>query len=105
MLLTAIYNVLKENKSYNAKIYCQTDKPPVQRTVTVDEVVYILLRQEYIVIPSQYDRYANLFWPFNAGLFAIHFYSVLYFSSFDFLFQPFYDNPFRPFMEAVAIPF
>ena len=52
MLLTAIYNVLKENKSYNAKIYCQTDKPPVQRTVTVDEVVYILLRQEYIVIPS-----------------------------------------------------
>lgn len=52
MLLTAIYNILKKNEPYNADLYRQADKPPLQRTVTVDEAIYILQRQGYIVTPS-----------------------------------------------------
>ena len=52
MLLTAIYNILKKNEPYNADLYHQADKPPVHRTVTVDEAIYILQRQGYIVMPS-----------------------------------------------------
>lgn len=52
MLLTAIYNILKKNEPYNADLYRQADKPLLQRTVTVDEAVYILQRQGYIVTPS-----------------------------------------------------
>ena len=42
MLLTSIYNILKKNEPYNAEFYRQADKPPVHRTVTVDEAIYIL---------------------------------------------------------------
>lgn len=52
MLLTAIYNILKKNEPYNADLYRQADNPPLQRTVTVDEAIYILQRQGYIVTPS-----------------------------------------------------
>lgn len=52
MLLTAIYNILKKNEPYNAELYRQADKPPIQRNVTVDEAIYILQRQGYIVTPS-----------------------------------------------------
>ena len=52
MLLTAIYNILKKNEPYNAELYRRADMPPVHRTVTVDEAVYILQRQGYIVTPS-----------------------------------------------------
>lgn len=52
MLLTAIYNILKKNKPYIADLYRQADKPSLHRTVTVDEAVYILQRQVYIVTPS-----------------------------------------------------
>ena len=52
MLLTAIYNILKKNEPYNAELYCRADSPPAHRTVTVDEAVYILQRQGYIVTPS-----------------------------------------------------
>ena len=52
MLLTAIYNILKKNEPYNAYLYRRADKPPVHRTVTVDEAIYILQRQGYIVMPS-----------------------------------------------------
>lgn len=52
MLLTAIYNILKKNEPYNAELYRRTDMPPVHRTVTVDEAIYILQRQGYIVTPS-----------------------------------------------------
>ena len=52
MLLTAIYNILKKNEPYNADLYRQADKPPTHRTVTVDEAIYILQRQGYIVTPS-----------------------------------------------------
>ncbi len=52
MLLTAIYNILKKEEPYNAELYRQADKPPVHRTVTVDEAIYILQRQGYIVTSS-----------------------------------------------------
>lgn len=52
MLLTAIYNILKKNEPYNAELYRQADKPPVHREVSVDEAIYILQRQGYIVTPS-----------------------------------------------------
>ena len=52
MLLTAICNILKKNEPDNADLYRQADKPPLQRTVTVDEAIYILQRQGYIVTPS-----------------------------------------------------
>lgn len=29
MLLTAIYNMLKKNESYNPEFYCKADRPPV----------------------------------------------------------------------------
>ena len=52
MLLTAIYNILKKNEPYNAELYRRADMPPARRTVTVDEAVFILQRQGYIVTPS-----------------------------------------------------
>ena len=52
MLLTAIYNILKKNEPYNAELYRRTDMPPAHRAVTVNEAIYILQRQGYIVTPS-----------------------------------------------------
>jgi len=52
MLLTAIYNILKKNEPYNAELYRQSDKPPVQREVTVEQAIYILQRQGYLVTAS-----------------------------------------------------
>jgi transposase len=53
MLLTAIYNILKKNEPYNPDLYHQSDKPPMQREVTVDEAIYILQRQGYLIsLPS-----------------------------------------------------
>ena len=49
MLLTAIYNILKKNEPYNAELYRQSDKPPVQREVTVEQAIFILQRQGYLV--------------------------------------------------------
>lgn len=49
MLLTAIYNILKKNEHYNAELYRQADKPPVQREVTVEQAIFILQRQGYLV--------------------------------------------------------
>jgi len=49
MLLTAIYNILKNNEPYNAELYRQSNKPPVQREVTVDQAIFILQRQGYLV--------------------------------------------------------
>ena len=49
MLLTAIYNILKKNEPYNPDLYRQSDRPPAHREVSVDEAVYILQRQGYIV--------------------------------------------------------
>ena len=49
MLLTAIYNILKKNEPYNPELYRKCDKPPAHREVSVDEAVYILQRQGYLV--------------------------------------------------------
>ena len=49
MLLTAIYNMLKKNEPYNPDLYRQSDKPPANREVSVDEAIFILQRQGYIV--------------------------------------------------------
>jgi len=52
MMLTAIYNILKKNEPYNAELYRKADKPPVQRVVTVEQAVFILQRQGYLVTDS-----------------------------------------------------
>jgi len=52
MLLTAIYNMLKKNEPYNAELYRQADKPPIQREVTVEQAIFILQRQGYLVTAS-----------------------------------------------------
>ena len=52
MLLTAIYNILKKNEPYNPELYAQINTPPRQRTVSVEEAIFILQRQGYLVAPS-----------------------------------------------------
>ncbi|MEG2012896.1 MAG: IS110 family transposase [Anaerovoracaceae bacterium] len=49
MLLTAIYNILKKNEPYNPELYRSSDRPPVHREVSVEEAVFILQRQGYLV--------------------------------------------------------
>ena len=49
MLLTAIYNMLKKNEPYNPELYRQADRPPTHREVSVDEAIFILQRQGYLV--------------------------------------------------------
>ena len=53
MLLTAIYHMLAKNEPYNAELYRRADKPPANREVSIDEAVYILQRQGYIVTTPQ----------------------------------------------------
>ena len=52
MLLTAIYNILKKNEPYNPELYRQDNNPPAHRAVTVDEAIFILQRQGYLVTPA-----------------------------------------------------
>lgn len=49
MLLTVIYNMLKKNESYNPELYRKGDQPPAHREVSVDEAIFILQRQGYLV--------------------------------------------------------
>ena len=49
MLLTAIYNMLKKNEPYASELYRKSDRPPAHREVSVDEAVFILQRQGYLV--------------------------------------------------------
>ena len=49
MLLTAIYNILKKNEPYNPELYAQINTPPKHRTVSVEEAIFILQRQGYLV--------------------------------------------------------
>ena len=51
MLLTAIYNILKKNEPYNAELYRKADVPPAHRSVTMEEAVFILQRQGYLITP------------------------------------------------------
>ena len=48
-LLTAIYNILKWNEVYNSELYRKADRPPAHREVSVEEAVFILQRQGYLV--------------------------------------------------------
>ena len=49
MLLTAIYNILKKNELYKPELYRSADRPPKNREVSVEEAVFILQRQGYLV--------------------------------------------------------
>ena len=49
MLLTAIYNILKKNEPYNPELYLRANTPPEHRTVSVEEAIFILQRQGYLV--------------------------------------------------------
>ena len=49
MLLTAIYNILRKNEPYNPELYRKADILPAHREVSVEEAVYILQRQGYLV--------------------------------------------------------
>ena len=49
MLLTAIYNILKKREPYNPKLYRNSGTPPEHRNVTIEEAVFILQRQGYII--------------------------------------------------------
>ncbi len=51
MLLTTIYNILKKNEPYNAELYHKADVPPAHRSVTMEEAVFILQRQGYLITP------------------------------------------------------
>ena len=52
MLLTAIYNILKKNEPYNPELYAHINTTPEHRTVSVEEAIFILQRQGYLVTPS-----------------------------------------------------
>lgn len=49
MLLTAIYNILKKNEPYNPDLYRRINTPPEHRTVSLEEAIFILQRQGYLV--------------------------------------------------------
>ena len=49
MLLTAIYNMLKKNETYNPELYRKSDLPPAHREISVGESIFILHRQGYQV--------------------------------------------------------
>ena len=49
MLLTAIYNMLKKNEPYDPNLYCKADRPPAHREVFLEEAIYIIQRQGYLV--------------------------------------------------------
>ena len=49
MMLTAIYNMLKKNEPYNPELYHKADRPPAHREVSLEEAIYIIQRQGYLV--------------------------------------------------------
>ena len=49
ILLTAIYNILKKREPYNPELYRNSDTTPEHRNVTIEEAVFILQRQGYII--------------------------------------------------------
>lgn len=49
MLLTVIYNILKKNEPYNQELYRKDDSPPTHRQVSLEEAIYIIQRQGYLV--------------------------------------------------------
>ncbi len=52
MMLTAIYNILKKNEPYDPELYLRCNNtPPEHRAVSVEEAIFILQRQGYLVTP------------------------------------------------------
>ena len=49
MLLTIIYNILKKREPYNPELYRKSETPLEHRNVTIEEAVFILQRQGYII--------------------------------------------------------
>ena len=49
MLLTALFNMLKKNESYNAELYKKSDTIPIDREITVEQAVIIAKQQGYKV--------------------------------------------------------
>lgn len=53
MLLTAIYNILKKNEPYNPELYLRCNNtPPEHRAVSLEEAIFILQRQGYLITPG-----------------------------------------------------
>ena len=52
MLLTAIYNMLKKNEPYNPELYRKADRPPTHREISLEEAIYTIQRQGYLVTAS-----------------------------------------------------
>ena len=49
MLLTSIYNILKKDEPYDSELYRKADHPPKQREVSMEQAIFILQRQGYLV--------------------------------------------------------
>lgn len=49
MMLTASYNILKKDEPYNPDLYKKSDVPPKHRDVTLEQAIFILQRQGYLV--------------------------------------------------------
>jgi hypothetical protein len=47
MLLTALYNMLKNNAPYNAELYRKSDVLPVERVITVEQAILMAKFQGY----------------------------------------------------------
>ena len=49
MLLTAIYHMLKKDELYNPELYKKAELLPTSREITVEQAVFIIQRQGYLV--------------------------------------------------------
>jgi transposase len=47
MLLTALYNMLKNNEVYNAELYKKSDIPPIDREISIEQAILIAKQQGY----------------------------------------------------------
>ena len=48
-----IFSILKKNEPYNPELYLRCNNtPPEHRAVSVEEAIFILQRQGYLVTPS-----------------------------------------------------
>lgn len=47
-----IADIFKENELYNAELYAHSNTPPERRSVSAEEAIFILQRQDCLVIPS-----------------------------------------------------
>ena len=49
MLPTVIHNMLKKSEPYNPELYRKDNRPPANWEISVEEVIFILQRQGYMV--------------------------------------------------------